>query len=161
MEVSLVKQSYHEIIKSNGIKFTSQRAAILGVLQNCSRHLTIEDIAKQIKSESVSIATIYRTIKLYEKMGIVKEVSIERIRYYEIVPLASRSNQIHFKCATCNDIIDIENDQVSHAYAKMVRLIETVYQLDVAAGDLILTGICPKCQKEKDEAYECKNNNTN
>ena len=75
---------YKEVLKKNGIKNTIQKDAILNVLIKAPSHITVEEIYQQIKDMKIGLATIYRSLKLFEELGIVKEIPMDGIRYYEL-----------------------------------------------------------------------------
>ncbi|UUM12946.1 transcriptional repressor [Clostridiaceae bacterium HFYG-1003] len=65
------------MLREAGAKLTPQRLTILDVIiQQEGKHLTIEEIynkVKEVKAET-GVATVYRTILLFEELGIVKKL---------------------------------------------------------------------------------------
>ena len=60
---------YKEVLKKNGIKNTIQKDAILNVLIKAPSHITVEEIYQQIKDMKIGLATIYRSLKLFEEFN--------------------------------------------------------------------------------------------
>ena len=61
-------------LRNAGLKVTHPRVRILNLLeQNKARHLTAEDIYKQLLSENedIGLATIYRVLTQFEAAGLV------------------------------------------------------------------------------------------
>ncbi len=56
-----------------GLKMTGQRRAILKVLDDASDHPSVEDVYERAKEidDSVSIATVYRTLSLLDELDLV------------------------------------------------------------------------------------------
>ena len=68
--------------KSLGLKLTPQRLAILEYLENNRSHPSAEDIYNALKPRfpSMSFATVYNTMEVLVKKGLVKEISVESTR---------------------------------------------------------------------------------
>lgn len=60
---------------SAGLKMTEQRRAILQVLHDASDHPSVETVYHRAKERdpSVSIATVYRTLKLLDQLHLVQK----------------------------------------------------------------------------------------
>ena len=72
MDIDQVKAIFEE----NNQKFTKQRELILNVLKNSSeKHLTPEQLFSIVHQDykQVGIATIYRTLNIFEELGIVNK----------------------------------------------------------------------------------------
>lgn len=56
-----------------GLKMTGQRRAILRALEEAKDHPSVEDLYQRAKKldESISIATVYRTLGLLDELGLV------------------------------------------------------------------------------------------
>jgi Fur family ferric uptake transcriptional regulator len=74
--------------KNRNIKMTSQRKVIAKVLSDSSGHPNVEEfyeLANKIDSK-ISLATVYRTLKLFQKFNIIKKLEIGegKARYEEL-----------------------------------------------------------------------------
>ena len=61
-------------LKSKGYKLTAQRECILGIIiKNRDKHRTVDEIYKYVYEENktIGIATVYRTILLFEELGVL------------------------------------------------------------------------------------------
>ena len=72
------------LIENKGYKFTTQKKYILSTLIESKNHLTAEEIYNIVKKHSIGIATVYRSLKVFKELNIVKEISIDGINYYEM-----------------------------------------------------------------------------
>ncbi|MBS5946026.1 MAG: transcriptional repressor, partial [Peptoniphilus harei] len=64
------------ILKDNGYKYTKQRAKVYEIfLYNKDKHLTTEEVYNLVakKDPEMGIATIYRTVQLFHKLGILDQ----------------------------------------------------------------------------------------
>ena len=58
---------------NNGIRMTSQRQIIVGVIESSEDHPDVDQLYSRAVEEdhTISIATIYRTVKLLEEAGVI------------------------------------------------------------------------------------------
>ena len=79
MEYDNLLSKFKEILKINGLKFTSQREVVLKTLYNSNDHFTPESLYLLIKERhgelNVGIATVYRTLNLLEESKIVTSIT--------------------------------------------------------------------------------------
>jgi len=61
--------------KQKGVRLTDQRKLIAKVMSQSSDHPDVDELHKRISKidEKVSIATVYRTVKLFEESGIIEK----------------------------------------------------------------------------------------
>ena len=99
------------IIENKGIKLTPQRKEILKVfLKSKEKHLSAYKIKELLRKDNKNpgLATIYRTLNLFEKNNIVQKREFnEKYACYELV--YNKGNHIHLICKECGKIIEMEN----------------------------------------------------
>ncbi|MBJ3775207.1 Fur family transcriptional regulator [Acuticoccus mangrovi] len=68
-----------EALRADGVRITRQRAAILKVLSEAEDHPDATELHRRARDidESVSLATVYRTLTALEEQGIVHRHSFE------------------------------------------------------------------------------------
>ena len=80
--------SIEEKCKQKGVKLTDQRKLIAKVMSNSSDHPSVDELFRKISKidSKISIATVYRTVKLFEELGILTKHDFkgERARYEEL-----------------------------------------------------------------------------
>lgn len=59
-------------MRSAGLRHTQPRLAIFKALQSFSEPVSIESIFQNIRSKSCDLVTVYRTLALFEELGIVQ-----------------------------------------------------------------------------------------
>ncbi len=61
--------------KQRGVRLTDQRRLIAKVMSQSSNHPDVDELHKRVSKvdEKVSIATVYRTVKLFEESGIIEK----------------------------------------------------------------------------------------
>ena len=73
--------------QSRGLKLTSQREVVIAILENSEDHPNVEELFRRATEidKSVSIATVYRTVKLLEDANFIEkhEFGDGKARYEE------------------------------------------------------------------------------
>jgi Fur family transcriptional regulator, ferric uptake regulator len=137
-----LKAELHE----RGWRLTPQREVILDIFQNLAagKHLSAEDLYELLKSEGhdISLSTIYRTVKLMARMGILRELELaEDHKHYEINQPYHHHH--HLICVRCNQTIEFKNESVLKIGDKTSKK-EGYHLLDC---QLTIHAVCPSCQR--------------
>ena len=140
---------FRKLLKRNGYEFTNQKKLILRTILDNKTHLNAKEIYEKIKEKNIGLATVYRALKVFNKLGIVKEISINRISYYEMKIFSGKPLHIHFKCYKCNSIIDIDSKSLNVDYIKLNKKIETENNLEIYDSDIMFKGLCSKCRENQ------------
>lgn len=94
-------------LKSSGVSPTSQRVEIAQVLFARPQHLSAEQILKMVNAESdskASKATIYNTLGLFAKKGLIREVIVDPSKvFYD----STVSEHFHFYNTDTGELTDI------------------------------------------------------
>ena len=131
------------ILKEHGIKSTPQRQAILSCLLTSTAHPTIDMIYDYVKKNGlgVSLATVYNTLELLLKTGIVIEVENDNnghVRYdYYGKP------HYHVICTRCNRIVDVFDD----SFRQFESAAKQATGFKVENSQYEVYGLCPDCQR--------------
>ncbi|MCW8914273.1 MAG: transcriptional repressor [Magnetovibrio sp.] len=76
-----------ELCQEQGMKMTGQRRVIARVLSEATDHPDVEELHRRAVAEDphISIATVYRTVRLFEEAGILERLDFGdgRARYEE------------------------------------------------------------------------------
>ncbi|WP_094549694.1 Fur family transcriptional regulator [Petroclostridium xylanilyticum] len=141
-----------KLIEKNGFKFTKQRKLILEQFFLADRHLSVEEIYQRLKENNIGLATVYRNVKIFNGIGIVKGIVVDGVSYYELKIYSKKPLHIHFQCVKCNDIIDIDERKVALEYLKVNKAIEDINDLEIYDVNIMLIGLCKRCR----EVNECQ-----
>lgn len=132
-------------LKSKGYKLTAQRECILNIIiENRDKHLTVDEIYKYVyeKNNTVGIATVYRTILLFEELGVISKLIFDdRIIRYELSSFDERHTHHHLICVKCNKIMEVEEDLLE----ELEKRVEDKYSFKILDHNLKILGICNKC----------------
>ncbi|MBU3182317.1 Fur family transcriptional regulator [Clostridium psychrophilum] len=139
---------FRKLIEKKGYKFTIQKEIILRTILDNKPHINAKEIFKKIKRKHIGIATIYRSLKVFNELGIVKEINISRINYYEMKIFSGNPLHIHFNCYRSNNIVDIDSQNLNFDYLKLNKKIETKNNLKIYDSNITFIGLCSKCREE-------------
>jgi Fur family transcriptional regulator, ferric uptake regulator len=131
-------------LNEKGWRMTPQRETILAAFQELPQgeHLSVEDLHETLVEQDVdiSLSTIYRTVRLMARMGILRELELaEGHKHYEINAAASHHHH-HMVCVQCNRTIEFENETIFKQSMKQVE--KSGYQL--IDCQLTIYAICPE-----------------
>ena len=98
--------------KSRGVKLTEQRKIIARVMSKSRDHPDVDELYKRVSEidSKISIATVYRTVKLFEESGILAKHDFKggKARYEEI----SESHHDHLIDINTGEIIEFVNEDI-------------------------------------------------
>ena len=109
-----------QLCAEKGMKMTEQRRVIARVLSNASDHPDVEEVHRRslVDDARISIATVYRTMRLFEVAGIVKrhEFGDGRARYEE-TPTTHHDHLIDVRSGC---VIEFRNDDIERLQKEVV-----------------------------------------
>jgi Fur family iron response transcriptional regulator len=100
------------LLKSHGVMPTQQRMLIARILFNRDQHLSADQVMKCVKDgkSHVSKATVYNTLGLFARKGLVREVIVDPTRvFYD----SNTSEHHHFYNIDSGELIDIKSDSLA------------------------------------------------
>ncbi len=97
---------------SKGVKLTDQRKIIAKVMSVSIDHPDVDELYKRVSKidSRISIATVYRTVKLFEEAGIIAKHDFKggKARYEEL----SESHHDHLIDIKTGDIIEFVDEEI-------------------------------------------------
>lgn len=109
-ELSQCHRWMHKHLRGHGCRMTTPRKAIIALLADSDTHLSAEDIYHQIYSQNprIGFTTIYRTLELLVRMGIVSKLDAGdgRARFEMRDNTDKKPHHHHLVCLSCRRIID-------------------------------------------------------
>jgi len=139
------KEKLKEIVKSKGLKYSTQREDILKVLYNSKKHLTPEEIYNEVKkiNSNIGLATVYRALSFLEKEGLVNSISfgVEGKKY----ELNRGHHHDHMICLNCNKIIEFFDEELEKLQEKIAK----EHGFKLITHELNMYGLCENCKNEE------------
>ena len=118
-----------QLCVDKGMRMTDQRRVVARVLSNATDHPDVEELYRRSAAVDphISIATVYRTVRLFEEAGIIArhEFRDGRSRYEE-APQDHHDHLIDMKTGNVIEFIDEEIEALQAAIARRLgyRLID-------------------------------------
>jgi Fur family ferric uptake transcriptional regulator len=145
-ETAITRPSLLEELTASGVRITAQRRLLINIIQDASRHLDAAALLRiaQERDPNIDRATVYRTLSLLKKRGLIDELDLMHIEgekhYYEAKTSRDHS---HMACFRCGAIMEYASTSFERLKKEMAK--ESGFQIRVVR--LEVGGICRKCQK--------------
>ena len=112
-----------------GMRMTDQRRVVARVLSTAKDHPDVEELYRRAHDEDphISIATVYRTVRLFEEAGIIERHDFRDGRSrYEEAPDVHHDHLIDMRTGKVIEFVDEEIEALQNAIAKRLgfRLID-------------------------------------
>ena len=105
----------------NGVRLTDQRKLIAVVMSESKDHPDVDELHKRVSKldPKISIATVYRTVKLFEESGIVSKHDFKgnKARYEE----ATQEHHDHLIDINTGEITEFVNDDIEKLQKKVAE----------------------------------------
>jgi Fur family transcriptional regulator, ferric uptake regulator len=125
---------------SKGVKLTDQRKIIAKVMTDANDHPDVDELYNRVLKidPKISIATVYRTVKLFEESGIVTKHDFKggKARYEKLM----ESHHDHLIDVKSGEIIEFVNDEIE----KLQKKVADQYGYELIDHKLELYGIKKK-----------------
>lgn len=98
--------------EAKGLRMTGQRRTIAAVLEEAEGHPDVEELYNRASSvdPGISLATVYRTVKLFEEAGILEKLEFGdgRARYED----AERDHHDHLIDINSGEVIEFVDEEI-------------------------------------------------
>lgn len=143
-EIKPIKAS-RKALNRQGLRITNQRALILEIIRHGHRHLDADEVYRRARDKQprLSLSTVYRTLQMFKKLGLVEELHYDDTHHhYEVKPSAEHH---HLVCLSCGKIVEFE----CQATQEMRESIGRQKGFEVTGVEVGMTGYCAKCRRNK------------
>ena len=129
-------------LRSKGVRLTPQRLLILNAVSQGSRHMGVDEVFRKARESYpyIDIATVYRTLHLFRRMGVVTEVAIGDRLHFEITNPDAPHH--HMVCRPCGGAYDLAPDYLDEFRNTLTQEFDFEPDLD----NFTVTGICSTCK---------------
>ena len=135
------KQQIIELLHEHGLKATIQRQIICEYLFNTDEHPTVEKIMTKISAKypTISIATIYSTLKNLKEKKIIHELEFSNKLPSHFEP--NTKPHVNIICPKCHNIVDYESETFNNFWDAIIKEIGRAPERRVI--DIYV--LCDKC----------------
>ena len=107
--------------KERGVRLTDQRKLIAQAMSNSQDHPDVDELHRRVSKldSKVSIATVYRTVKLFEEAGIVSKHDFKgnKARYEEV----PKEHHDHLIDINTGEIIEFVDEDIEKLQKKVAE----------------------------------------
>tara|TARA_S200000501_G_scaffold291164_1_gene276306 strand:+ start:402 stop:812 length:411 start_codon:yes stop_codon:yes gene_type:complete len=126
--------------ETKGVKLTEQRKIIAKVMSDSNDHPNVDELYNRVSKidSKISIATVYRTVKLFEESGILTkhEFKGDKARYEEL----NEGHHDHLIDVKSGDIIEFVDEEIE----KLQKKVAEKYGYELIDHKLELYGVKKK-----------------
>lgn len=146
------EQVFLQRLRERGLRLTPQREMVLAVMHEIEGSATAEEVYEQVRTQTlaVDISTVYRTLDLLQRLGIVACYTspTDGQRRYEL--LGVHGPHIHLVCRSCGAVLGVSLDEAE----TFARQIEAMHGFVADIDQLSIEGLCQACTERLRDASE-------
>ena len=136
-----------EQVEFIGLENEQREVIFEALLENMDSHLSPEELNEIVskKDPEIGIATVYRTLLIFEELNLVYKLDFDDKRYrYELVDEDEDHHHHHIICTNCGKVDEVKYDLLED----VEKQIKNDYNFDIQNHDLKFYGICSDCQEK-------------
>jgi Fur family transcriptional regulator, ferric uptake regulator len=136
---------FQDFLLQQGLKLTTERSALVREIFATHYHFEADELLFKMKQKGLKIsrATVYRTLELLVKSGMVRRVHLGEDHYhYEHV--TGNSHHDHLICTTCGGVIEFHDEvleQRQRDICEKKKFTPTFHNLQIL-------GVCDACKRK-------------
>ena len=134
-------------LHQEGRRLTSQRRKVLDLFERIGSgiHLSAEEVhAQLIKSNTrVSLATIYRTLRLLVEMGFLNELELSEGGHRFELLSDDHPDHHHLVCISCGRTEEFESNSILEAE----KIAAEKVGFKLVDSTITVRALCPKCKE--------------
>jgi Fur family ferric uptake transcriptional regulator len=135
---------FEKYLHARGLKFTPQRRLILGKVLSTKDHFEANALLSAFDREGTKLsrATVYRTLPLLVKSGLIREVQFgEQQTHYEHT--LGQQHHDHMICMRCGKVVEFYDGSIE----KLQERVCTKYRFHAKSHALEIKGYCAECRE--------------
>jgi Fur family ferric uptake transcriptional regulator len=137
-------EAFERYLREHNLPVTAQRVAIAGVVLGSTRHLSAEEVARELarRGDSAGTATVYRTLELLVRSGLAVERDFgEGFKRFE--PARDVPHHEHLICTACGTVREFRDERLE----RMTTLMAESHGYARERHRLVIYGVCADCQR--------------
>jgi Fur family ferric uptake transcriptional regulator len=144
-------ETFLAYLRDHNLPVTAQRQAIAEVVLCSDRHVSADEIERELwaRGAAVGTATIYRTLDVMVRSGLVVERDFgEGFRRFE--PARDEPNHEHLICTVCGRVVEFRDERLD----RTTMLIAEQHDFSRQRHKLVIEGVCGGCRQRGMRAEE-------
>jgi Fur family transcriptional regulator, ferric uptake regulator len=143
--------NFIEQLKERGLKLTTQRQAVYDILEKHEgKHLSPEEIYSLVKEKNpdIGLATVYRTLLLFDKMEIVYKLDFDDgCSRYELNRNKEDHRHHHLICTKCGSVAEVQEDLLELLEEQIMKK----HGFIISDHRVKFYGYCKNCAQKEDK----------
>jgi len=145
----LQRRSLLQELSAQGIRITTQRRILIGIIQDAKEHLDAAALLALARKRDAQIdrATVYRTLDLLKKLRLIEELDLMHLsgekHFYEA---STTVDHVHLACFQCGQIVEFTSPLFEQLKQEMAR--RNGFQIRVTR--LEAGGLCRDCRTREE-----------
>ena len=137
-------QTFIETLRSRGFRITPQRKMIIEAIAHQGNHINADEVFALIqkRTQSMNIATVYRTLDLLVEQGLASRIDLGEGRV--IYATHQHGSHIHLVCRQCGKVVDANQEMLS----TFNHQLQADYHFAADLQHISVLGLCSDCQRE-------------
>jgi len=143
-EGAALLERFRRYLRDHRQPVTRQRDEIAEIVLTSDDHLSVEQIRRRLKERGAAagLATIYRTVDLLEKSGLIRGHDFgQGFRRYE--PMPAQAHHEHLICLRCGRVEEFTHERLE----RMLPMIADEYGFQPERHRVEIYGVCRECQR--------------
>lgn len=138
-------QNFEVFLRDQGLKLTSERSALVQEIFSTHYHFEADELLFKMKQKGVKIsrATVYRTLELLVKSGLVRRVHLGEDHYHYEHVSDKNAHHDHLICTTCGTVIEFHDEDLEQRQREICerkKFTPTFHNLQIL-------GVCDACRR--------------
>ncbi len=136
-------EAFRVYLRDHNLPITAQRLAIAEVVLGSDRHLSVDEVVRELgeRGAAAGTATVYRTLELLVRSGLVVERDFgEGFKRFE--PARGIPQHEHLLCTVCGRVTEFRDERLE----RMTMLIAEAHGYARQRHRLVIYGVCAQCQ---------------
>jgi Fur family transcriptional regulator, ferric uptake regulator len=139
---------FQHFLQGQGLKLTTERASLVREIFSTHYHFEADELLFKMKGKKVKIsrATVYRTLELLVKSGMVRRVHLGE-DHYHYEHISGNSHHDHLICTTCGSVIEFHDPLIEDRQREICdrkRFTPTFHNLQIL-------GVCDSCRRKGEQ----------
>jgi Fe2+ or Zn2+ uptake regulation protein len=131
---------FAQLLRSQGKRVTPARIAVLELLQQEKRPLSVEMIIHGLGEGVMDYVTIYRTLTLLKSLGLIRQIDFQHNHAH--FELAALGDHHHVVCVKCSKVADVMHCNMKRM--QQAALQESGFRT-ITEHALEFFGVCKQC----------------
>ncbi|MGH9457484.1 MAG: Fur family transcriptional regulator [Thermoanaerobaculia bacterium] len=142
-------ERFQVYLLGQGLKLTNERRALVREIFSTHYHFDADELLGRLKQKSAKIsrATVYRTLELLVKSGMVRRVHLGEEHYHYERVTRDDVHHDHLICTTCGSVIEFHDETLED---RQRQICET-HRFTPTFHNLQILGVCSRCRRKGEE----------